>query len=260
LDRIHAVHDPAYVESVERICARGGGVLDYGDTGAGPDSYDTALLAAGGVIAAARAIHEGTVASAFAAVRPPGHHAEKDRAMGFCLFNNVAVGAVYCLQKLGCKRVLIVDWDVHHGNGTQHIFEESDSVFYFSIHQYPHYPGTGRESETGRGKGEGYTLNVPMPATAGDDEYFHAFQERLYPAMELFRPDFIFISAGFDAHRDDPLSAIRVSEEGYAEMTRMIKALQGRYGAVGILSVLEGGYNLRSLSASVRRHIEVLQE
>jgi acetoin utilization deacetylase AcuC-like enzyme len=174
------------------------------------------------------------------------------------VFNNVAIGAVYCLEKLGYERVLIVDWDVHHGNGTQHFFESSDSAFYFSLHQYPHYPGTGSASETGRGKGEGYTLNVPMPPYSGDEEYLRAFPEKLEPRMESFRPDFIMISAGFDAHRDDPLSAIRLTTDAYRRMTTILKEMAAKFSAGGILSVLEGGYHLGALADSVEAHVTEL--
>lgn len=249
------IHDSAYVTKIREICEKGGGILDFGDTVANKHSYHVALLAAGGVLSAADAIHEGKVDSAFAAVRPPGHHAEKDRAMGFCLFNNVAIGAAYLMNKLGYGKIVVVDWDVHHGNGTQHAFQDSDSVFYFSLHQFPHYPGTGAENETGVGKGEGYTLNVPMRSGSGDAEYLDAFREKLLPRMESFRPDFILVSAGFDAHGEDPLSSICLTDRGYREMTRLLKEMGRRYSTGGVLSVLEGGYNIEILPVSVREHI-----
>jgi acetoin utilization deacetylase AcuC-like enzyme len=195
----------------------------------------------------------------FCAVRPPGHHAEAGRAMGFCLFNNVAIAARYVQKKHGITRVLIVDWDVHHGNGTQHSFEDDPSVLFFSTHQFPHYPGTGRESERGRGAGEGFTINVPMEAGEGDAEYRAVFQKSLVPAADGFKPEFVIVSAGFDAHKDDPLASMGLTEEGYADLTGIVAGIAKRHAGGRILSSLEGGYHLTSLAASVDRHIQVLQ-
>jgi acetoin utilization deacetylase AcuC-like enzyme len=251
---VETVHDPRYVKTVEKTCKNGGGMLDP-DTVVGKESYRIALLAVGGVMAAVDAIMNKKSGNAFCAVRPPGHHAEKDRAMGFCIFNNVAVGARYVQKKFGLSRVLIVDWDVHHGNGTQNIFLDDPSVYYFSIHQFPYYPGTGSENEVGEGEGEGYTFNMPMFAGSGDLEYIEAFENIFYPAAAKFSPEFIFISAGFDAHQQDPLAAINLSEEGYKRMTQVITKLASDQGDGRVVSVLEGGYSIKSLSASVEKHI-----
>ncbi len=254
---LEAVHDPQYIKMVETVCENGGGMLDP-DTHVGPESYQVALLAAGGVMAAVDAVMNKKIKNAFCAIRPPGHHAETDKAMGFCIFNNVAVGARYVQKKFGLKKVLIVDWDVHHGNGTQNIFLDDPSVFYFSIHQFPHYPGSGSENEMGEGEGEGFTFNMPMFAGSGDVEYIEAFQSLLYPLAAKFSPEFIFISAGFDAHEQDPLAGINLSEAGYKKMTEVITRLASECGGSRLVSVLEGGYNFRSLSASVEKHIRAL--
>lgn len=254
---LETVHDPDYVKMVEKTCKNGGGMLDP-DTWVGKESYQIALLAAGGVMAAVDAVMNKKVRNAFCAVRPPGHHAERDKAMGFCVFNNVAVGVRYVQKKYGLKRVLIVDWDVHHGNGTQNIFLTDPSVYYFSIHQFPHYPGTGSESEVGEAEGEGYTFNMPMFTGSGDLEYIEAFENIFYPLASKFSPEFIFISAGFDAHEQDPLATINLSEEGYGRMTKVITKLASEYSHSRLVSVLEGGYNVRSLSVSVEKHILAL--
>jgi acetoin utilization deacetylase AcuC-like enzyme len=254
---LETVHDPNYVKMVEKTCKNGGGMLDP-DTWVGRESYQIALLAVGGVMAAVDAVMDRKIKNAFCAVRPPGHHAERDKAMGFCIFNNVAVGVRYVQKKYGLKKVLIVDWDVHHGNGTQNIFLADPSVYYFSIHQFPHYPGTGSESEVGEGEGKGYTFNMPMFTGSGDLEYIEAFENIFYPLASKFSPDFVFISAGFDAHEQDPLATINLSEEGYGRMTEVITKLGSEHAQGRLVSVLEGGYNVRSLSASVEKHILAL--
>ena len=257
VDWIATVHKRSYIDSVKQACETGIEYLDA-DTGICPDSYRIALLAAGGAMAAVDAIFNDEVDNAFCLVRPPGHHAEKDRAMGFCLFNNVAIAARYIQQKYKVEKVLIVDWDVHHGNGTQHIFYDDPSVFYFSIHQFPHYPGTGTRSETGIGKGEGFTLNVPLAPGHGNDDYIDAFENQLVPAAKEFDPGFVLISAGFDAHYHDPLAGMQLTEKGYRRLTQMVVELAEQCCQGRIVSLLEGGYNLDTLARSVAAHIEAI--
>ena len=252
------VHRSEYVAMLNRQAPTHGRISLDADTSMSPGSLGAAYLAAGGALAGVDAIMAGRVQHAFCAVRPPGHHAEADRAMGFCLFNNVAIAARYAQKRYGVQRVLIVDWDVHHGNGTQHSFESDPSVLFFSTHQYPHYPGTGRASECGRGAGEGLTINVPMEAGEGDDEYRAEFQKGLVPAADAFKPEFVIISAGFDAHRDDPLASMGLTEEGYADLTNIVAGIARQHCQGRLLSALEGGYNLTALAASVERHIQAL--
>jgi len=221
-------------------------------------SYEEARRAAGGGLTVLDAMMAGRVRNGFCAVRPPGHHAERDRAMGFCLFNNIAVTARYAQARHDLKNVLIVDWDVHHGNGTQNTFYADPTVFYFSIHQYPHYPGSGAADQTGRGEGEGRTLNVPLPAGCDDKAYREALVDRLIPAMESFPPDLILISAGFDAHRDDPLAGMMVTDEGFGGMTKLLVALAEERCGGRLLSFLEGGYSLEGLKGAVRMHLRAL--
>jgi acetoin utilization deacetylase AcuC-like enzyme len=251
------VHAPHYIRMVEKLCQKGGAMLDP-DTSVGPESYRIALLAIGGVMAAVDAVMGKKIKNAFCAVRPPGHHAEKDRAMGFCIFNNVAVACKYAQKKYGIQKVLIIDWDVHHGNGTQNAFWTDPSVLYFSIHQFPFYPGTGSENEIGEGEGEGFTFNLPMFAGSGDVEYIEAFESILYPLASKFSPDFILISAGFDAHQDDPLAEINLTEAGYRRMTEVATRLAAECCDNRLVSVLEGGYNFKSLASSVEEHLLVL--
>lgn len=245
-DELLAVHDRAHVESVQRAAEAGVRRLDP-DTYVSPDSHDVALLAAGGSVDLALRIARGETRRGFAAVRPPGHHAEGDRAMGFCLYNNAAIAARAVQLQAGVERVALVDIDVHHGNGTQHIFESDPSVLYVSTHQYPYYPGTGSAGEIGVGRGEGATLNVPMPAGCGDVEYVGVIQRILAPAARAFRPDFWIISCGFDAHEDDPLAAMRVTGTGYAAITAIVRALADELSEGRLLFVLEGGYSLVGL-------------
>jgi acetoin utilization deacetylase AcuC-like enzyme len=255
---ITQVHTPSYVASLNQHVPLSGRVSLDPDTSMSPGSLNAAYLAAGGALAGVDAIMAGQVDHVFCAVRPPGHHAEAGRAMGFCLFNNVAIAARYVQRKYGLSRVLIVDWDVHHGNGTQHSFEDDPSVLFFSTHQSPHYPGTGREDERGQGAGEGFTINVPMEA-GGDDEAYHAiFLKALVPAADVFKPEFVIISAGFDAHKDDPLASMGLSEAGYADLTGIVAGIAKRHAKSRILSSLEGGYNLAALAASVDAHINAL--
>jgi len=257
LEWVEKVHDKEYVDFVKKVCQEGPRLLDA-DTVVSEESFNIALKAVSGVLAACDAVMKKKVDSAFCAVRPPGHHAEKDKAMGFCLFNNVAVAARYLQKFYKLKKILIVDWDVHHGNGTQNIFYPDPTVYYFSVHQSPFYPGSGSEEEEGKGEGKGYTLNIPMAPGSGDTEYIEMFENIFYPEAKRFKPDFILISAGFDGHKDDQLAQINLTEKGYQKMTEVVMQLaedscQGR-----VVSVLEGGYNLKSLSSSVKAHIETL--
>ncbi len=257
LASIERVHPRSYVDRIRTACDTAPVLLDP-DTGVVPESWQAALLSAGAGLAACDAVVSGRASAAFAAARPPGHHAEVDRAMGFCLFNNVAIAARYLQEKHGLTRPFIVDWDVHHGNGTQHIFEDDDTVFYFSTHQFPFYPGTGARPETGRGRGAGFTLNVPLPPGSGDREYLGVFREILRPAIDRFRPDAILISAGFDAHRADPLASMSLTEEGYAGMTDVVRQAAVEHCGGRIVSLLEGGYDLQALGASVEAHLRTL--
>jgi acetoin utilization deacetylase AcuC-like enzyme len=255
---ITQIHSLSYVRSLNQQTPTSGRVSLDPDTSMSPGTLQAAYLAAGGALASVDAIMAQEVDHVFCAVRPPGHHAEAGQAMGFCFFNNVAIAARYIQKKYGLTRVLIVDWDVHHGNGTQHSFENDPSVLFFSTHQYPHYPGTGRETERGKGTGEGFTINVPMEAGEGDDEYRAVFQKVLVAAADDFKPEFVIISAGFDAHKDDPLASMRLTESGYAELTEIVAGIATRHANSRILSSLEGGYNLTALAASVEAHIKAL--
>jgi acetoin utilization deacetylase AcuC-like enzyme len=232
------VHSPSYVAALNAHTPASGRVALDPDTSLSPGSLSAAYFAAGGALAAVDAIMNGEVVHAFCAVRPPGHHAEVDRAMGFCLFNNVAIAARYVQKQYGLTRVLIVDWDVHHGNGTQHTFEQDPSVLFFSTHQYPHYPGTGRATERGTGPGEGFTINVPMKPGDGDDEYHAIFMNVLQPAADAFKPEFVIISSGFDAHRDDPLANMGLTEAGYASLTGLVVDIAKRHAQGRLLSAL----------------------
>ncbi len=253
------VHSPEHLAAV-RKAAKEAGYAGSLDTPVSKDSYKVALHAVGGVLAAVDAVMEGKIQSAFCAVRPPGHHATRDRAMGFCLLNNVAIAARYVQSKYKLPRVLIVDWDVHHGNGTQAAFDDDSTVFYFSVHQSPFYPGTGKADDRGTGKAVGTKLNVPLARGSGDREYRRAFEEKLVPAATQFKPDFVLISAGFDAHQDDLLGGMKVTAEGYAELTRIVKTIAEKHSRGRLVSVLEGGYGLDGLAASVEAHLRVLME
>lgn len=227
------------------------------DTLTCPDSFKAALTAVGGLFESISAVVSGKLSNAFAMVRPPGHHAEKGRAMGFCLFNNVALGAMFARKVLGLRRVLIVDWDVHHGNGTQHCFESDPSVMFFSIHQYPLFPGTGLYTEAGIGAGEGYTINIPLSKGYGDGEYIGLFEQLLKPVARAFAPELIIVSAGFDIHQSDPIGKMRVSTRGFAGLTRSLMNIADTCCDGKLVLCLEGGYNLNVLEQSVKA---VLQE
>jgi acetoin utilization deacetylase AcuC-like enzyme len=245
------VHDRRYIDTVAAAARAGGRYWDL-DTVISPGSYDAAVLAAGAATAAVDAVMEGARA-AFALVRPPGHHARHNSAMGFCLFNNIAVAAQHAVKNHGLQRVMIVDWDVHHGNGTQEYFYERDDVLFFSSHRYPFYPGTGATNETGKGKGEGYTVNVPLPAGTGDEGYREVFHEVVVPLARRYRPQLILVSAGYDAHLADPLGGMAVSVAGFSEMARTVRSLADEIAECEgrVAAVLEGGYNVETLAASV---------
>ena len=251
--QIGAVHDPSYINQVREACGAGGGYLDL-DTPISAKSFEAAVRAAGAACSAVEAVFAGKTRRAFCAVRPPGHHAEKAKGMGFCLFNNVAIATRHS-QTLGAKRVAIVDWDVHHGNGTQHAFESDPAVLYISIHGDAIYPGTGRAYETGTGEGKGFTLNHPIPAGSGDKEYMGLFNSSIIPRISQFKPDIILVSAGFDAHESDPIGCMNVTDEGFAEMTRLTAACAEKTCGGRLASVLEGGYNLETLGKTVAAHL-----
>lgn len=248
-------HSQEHIRWVKESCQRAPAYLDAGDTLVTEHSWEAALCAVGAVLDAVDAVMQGQVPAAFCAVRPPGHHAEYNAAMGFCLFNNIAIAARYALEQYHLQRIFIFDWDVHHGNGTQHSFEESDQVFYCSIHQWPLFPGTGRAEERGRGRGEGYTLNVPLPAGKGDADYFQILEQTVLPALREYRPELLMISAGFDAHEGDPLAGMRLSSTAFGEMTRRLASTMKALGTPRIISTLEGGYHLRYLGESVYEHV-----
>lgn len=262
LGAVCAVHDEQYVDRLREVCETGGRFIDEPDSAVCPASYNVALLAAGGVLSACDAVMTGRVRNAFCAVRPPGHHCLPDRSMGFCLLNNVAIAARYLQRRHRLARVLILDWDVHHGNGTQQIFQTDGSVFVCSLHEHPGflYPGTGYSFERGEGPGAGCILNLPMLPGATDATYRAAFLNSVLPAALAFEPQFVLVSAGFDAHRNDPLATLDLTDSGFAWMTRQAKALARRCCAGRLVSVLEGGYHLPALGACVVRHLRVLLE
>jgi acetoin utilization deacetylase AcuC-like enzyme len=257
---IEAVHNIRYIMRFEEACISGFPDIDHQDNSICRDTYDTAFLAAGAILNAVDEVMSGNVNNAFCAVRPPGHHAEIDRAMGFCYFNNVAIGAKYLQKKWAVKRIGIIDFDVHHGNGTQHIFEQDPTVFYYSIHEHPSfaYPGTGREFETGIGEGLGFTLNSPVLPGRGDDEYKKMIMQDLVPAFKKFEPEVILLSAGFDAHVSDLMSGTNLSTDGYDFITEVILNLANKFAGGRVISVLEGGYNLPVLAQLVENHIRML--
>jgi acetoin utilization deacetylase AcuC-like enzyme len=256
-EELEMIHAPEYISYVKSKAEKGGGWLDP-DTVMSPKSYEAALYAAGGVLVAVEAVMKEEVDNAFALVRPPGHHAIQDRAMGFCIFNNVAIAAKFALSKFNLNRVLIADFDVHHGNGTQDAFYSDPKVLYFSTHQYPFYPGTGWMDETGTGAGEGTTVNFPMAAGWGDEEYLRAFNEVLIPVVRRFQPQLILVSAGFDAHWADHLAMMRATITGFAQMAMILKELAAELCQGRLVFTLEGGYNLRVVASSIKATFDVL--
>ncbi len=252
---IEMIHSPSYVQFIASTAGQRCVYLDP-DTATSPETYEIAKLAVGGVCNAIDSVIKGEVDNAFAFVRPPGHHAEKDTAAGFCVFNIIAIGAMHAILKYGMKKILIVDWDLHHGNGTQHSFYKDPRVLYFSTHQYPYYPGTGSLQEFGQGEGEGYTVNVPLREGAGDVAFVKIYRNVLQPLALEFKPELILLSAGFDTHFQDPLGGMRVTPEGFAAMARILLNIaetccQGRF-----VAVLEGGYHVVGLTRSVKAVLE----
>ena len=257
-EELELIHMPNYISLVASTAGRSMTMLDP-DTYACAKSYETARLAAGGTLAAVDKVVSGEVDNAFAFVRPPGHHAETNRAMGFCLFNNVAIAASYALATHKLKKALIIDWDLHHGNGTQHSFYERSEVLYFSTHQYPYYPGTGFFTETGSGAGKGFTVNVPLNAGPGDAEYFLIFEEILEPIALEFKPDMVFVSAGFDIYYRDPLGGMQVTPQGFGNLAKVILEFARQTCKGRVIFVLEGGYHLEGLQDSAREVLKTMR-
>jgi acetoin utilization deacetylase AcuC-like enzyme len=255
---LQLVHDARYLEIAEREIKGGREQLSTGDTSICPESWDAATRAAGCALAAVEGVVKGEAKTAFCLVRPPGHHATPTRGMGFCVLNNVALAARHAQRRLGVGRVLIVDWDVHHGNGTQDTFYNDGSVFFFSIHQWPWYPGTGRVEETGEGDGKGTTLNCPLPASSARAEIFPCFEKQLLPAMEKFRPELVLISAGFDSREGDPLGHLRLKDADFADLTKTVRGIADRSAQGRVVSLLEGGYNLEGLASAATAHVEAM--
>jgi acetoin utilization deacetylase AcuC-like enzyme len=258
-DEIALCHGRQYIRLVEREVVTGFHELSTGDTIISTRSLDAALRAAGGILNAVDAVVDKKAQNAFCIVRPPGHHATPIRGMGFCIFNSIAIASRYAQRKYGIDRVLIADWDVHHGNGTQDVFYTDGSVFFFSTHQHPWYPGTGLPDETGEGAGEGMTLNCPFPAGSGRKEILGAFQEKLMPVADEVKPELVLISAGFDSREGDPLGNFFLTDADFADLTSVMLEIADKHAGGRVVSVLEGGYSLTGLAAAVRAHVEALQ-
>lgn len=260
ITQVELTHRRDYILRAQREIELGAAYFDSIDNTVCRQTFNVALHAVGGCVAMCDIVMSGAAENGFCVIRPPGHHAGESSAAGFCLFNNIAIAARYVQRRYGARKVGIVDWDVHHGNGTQDLFDYDKSVYYISLHQYPYYPGTGSEMECGLGEGIGYTLNVPMKSGAGDAEYLQAFRRHVLPAIESFRPDVLMISAGFDAHRDDPISSINLSIDMYYVFTQMLKNLARRYCGGKLIAILEGGYNTDVCAAGVERVITAMTE
>lgn len=255
---LHLAHTQHYLKVVQHDAARGARILSTGDTVIGESTLEVAQLAAGAGMAAVDAVCEGRVRNVFAAVRPPGHHATASRGMGFCVYNTVAIAARYALKAYGVDGILIIDWDVHHGNGTQDIFYEDPGVLFFSIHQWPWYPGTGAADETGAGAGQGTTMNCPFPAGTGRGPVLEAFRKKLMPAANSFRPGLVLISAGFDSRRGDPLGRFTLSDGDFVEMTEIALEIADKHAGGRVVSILEGGYSLNGLASAAVAHVGAL--
>ena len=258
-EEIEMCHAPEYIDLVRSTSETNHYALD-GDTVTSRDSFGVGLLAVGGFLRLLDAIAAGEADNGFALVRPPGHHALPDRAMGFCLFNTVAIGAQHLRRRYGAERVLIMDWDVHHGNGTQEVFYRDPSVLYMSTHQYPYYPGTGAAGEVGAGEGEGFTVNVPLPAGCGDEEYLRVFREIILPIADRYKPEWVLVSAGFDPHRRDPLGEMNVTGTGFAAIADMLVRLAETHAGGRLALLLEGGYDLQALKNSVATVLRSLRD
>lgn len=252
------VHTNQLIRSIQATRGQAPGYLDM-DTPIGPKSADAAFLSCGGLLEAVKAVEEGSLGQAFAFPRPPGHHAESGQAMGFCFFNHIAVAAEYLIRQKGKSRVAIMDYDVHHGNGTQRSFYNRKDVFYLSTHRFPFYPGTGAASEKGSGEGLGYTLNVPFGPMGDDSDYDRAFDDQIIPALDAYKPDFVLVSAGFDAHERDPLGGMKVTKKGFYSMSRKLTQIAQKHCGAKIVFVLEGGYDLKGLTEGVEAVLEVIR-
>ncbi|GJM24050.1 MAG: acetoin utilization protein [Phycisphaerae bacterium] len=260
-EQILGVHSSEYVARLRNACETGAQYIDSHDSAICPDSFEAALMAAGSILEAVDQVCAGHIQNAFCAVRPPGHHCERSESMGFCLLGNAAIAARHLLDHHCLQRVAIVDWDVHHGNGSQHIFEDSSEVLVCNLHGHPEYvyPGTGFENEQGKGDGKGATLNVPLMPGSGDDDYRRAFDAKILPILEDFKPEFVIISAGFDAHARDPLAPLELQSESFGWMTQRLLEVAADHSGNRLVSVLEGGYDLQALSESVCHHVRALQ-
>lgn len=256
-EEIELIHTPSYFDLVASTAGRPFTYLDP-DTHTSEGSFTAALYAAGAILSGIDLLVNKSFNHIFALIRPPGHHAEADMARGFCLFNNIAIGAMYAIEKHSIERILIVDWDIHHGNGTQHSFYTDPRALYFSTHQYPHYPGTGNFTEVGQDRGRGFTINVPLQAGNGDRDYYKVYKKILEPVADLYRPQIVLVSAGFDTYYRDPLGGMQVTPEGYRALTQIVQSIAGKHAEGRLLLALEGGYHLSGLCESVRAVIHQL--